>query len=232
MQGTSDEPLLVLVPSPLLGAAVWGPVAEALRGRGLDAVVAPAMQSAPASPLAVVGHLLGVLPAGRPLILVPHSNAGLLVPFLTVARPVMAAIFVDARLPPSSGRVPTAEGTFRDFLEPLADTNGLLPPWTQWWSDDDLDGLYPTPDARRQVEREAPRLPLAYFDAELILPDGWDSQPCAYLAFGETYGAERADAATRGWPTAIMPGDHLHMLHDPVGVAERIVALAARARRA
>jgi hypothetical protein len=40
------------------------------------------------------------VPAGRPVVLVPHSNAGLFAPEIAVRRDVVGTVFVDAALPP------------------------------------------------------------------------------------------------------------------------------------
>ncbi len=49
--------------------------------------------------------------------------------------------------------------------------------------------------------------------------EGWDDRAGAFLAFGDTYDAERTDAVSRGWSVTTLPGQHLHMLVDPEGVA-------------
>jgi len=54
---------------------------------------------------------------------------------------------------------------------------------------------------------------------------GWTGNPSAYLAFGETYAVEREQALGYGWPVKVLGGGHLHMLHDPTGVASSIVEL-------
>jgi hypothetical protein len=59
----------------------------------------------------------------------------------------------------------------------------------------------------------------------MTIPSGWDTRPGAYLAFGEAYAPELADAKGRGWPTRILPAEHLHMLIDPAQVAAEITAL-------
>jgi hypothetical protein len=76
------------------------------------------------------------------------------------------------------------------------------------------------------VVAEEARLPLDYFRGMMPVPRGWDEGlPAAYLAFGETYAAERADAAKRGWPTRTLAGLHLHMLVDPAEVASALLEL-------
>ncbi len=202
-------PVLVLLPSPLLGPRVWQSVAGLLRAAGRETVVA------------AVGE---VSTAGE-VVLVPHSNAGLYVPGLTEGRRVAGFVFVDAGLPPAGpGRVPLAPAAFREFLAGKADAGGLLPPWTQWWGDG-VDELFPDAATRAEVEAEQTRLPLAYFERTLPVPAGWDGRPGAYLAFGDTYADERAAAEARGWPTRTLDGGHLHMLIDPPAVATAIAAL-------
>jgi hypothetical protein len=222
------EATLAFLPSPLLGAASWRPVADELSRRG-HAVLTVAWPTGPApgDPQDVLRELLDALPPETPLTLVPHSNAGLYVPALTAARAVAGCVFVDARLPPATGAPPAAWPGHREWLVELADADGVLPPWTQWW-DTGVSSLFPNDAVRTEVEREQRRLPFAYFkQAPPVLPD-WDLLPAAYLAFGDTYAEERTDAAGRGWPVATLPGEHLHMLFDPVGVADAIEDLLTR----
>jgi hypothetical protein len=104
----------------------------------------------------------------------------------------------------------------------------MLPPWTTWWGSSSFDSLVPDPALREAVGREAQPLPLAYFRSSLPVPSGWDRMPCAYLAFGDTYAEERAEAVRRGWPVRTLDGRHLHMLVDPDAVATVIEALLTR----
>ena len=217
-------PWLVFLPSPLLGPAVWQPVARLLADRGWRTTTC----SLPPRVLTAEGVLaafLGALPPDRDCVLVPHSNAGAYVPELTVQRAVVGTVFVDAVLPPAGGRIPLAPPAFLDGLRAKAEDDGLLPPWTSWWDEADVAALFPTTGMRAHVEREQRRLPLSYFEGSLAVPPGWDDRPAAYLAFGDTYGAERDDAARRGWPVRTLPGDHLHQLTDPGQVADTLVAL-------
>lgn len=226
------EHTIALLPSPLLGAASWRPVAAELsrRGHALVTVAWPAGR-APETHEDVLRDLLDALPADGPLVVVPHSNAGLFVPALTAARAVAGCVFVDARLPAATGAPSAAWPGHHEWLVSLADADGLLPPWTQWWTsageDSAVEGLFPSDAVRSEVEREQRRLPLSYFDQAPPVPPDWDRLPAAYLAFGDTYAEERADAAGRGWPVATLPGEHLHMLFDPPGVADAIEALLA-----
>lgn len=217
---------LALVPSPVLGPAVWEPVAVALRSRGATAT-ALGLEGDVRSPLEALDALLRALPED-PLVLVPHSGAGLLAPLVAARRPGTAVVFVDAALPPVA--VPTTTAAPADLYALLAgkaDGDGLLPVWTQWW-DEAVDELFPDPATRHRVELQQRRLPLAYFHEPVPVPAGWAQRPCAYLAFGDTYADETATARACGWPVAVLAGHHLEMLRRPDEVADEVLALLSQ----
>lgn len=211
---------LLLVPSPLLGARAWAPVDEWLAGEGRSArVVDTAGVQTPDDLVEAV-----VLAAGpQPVVLVPHSNAGLAMPAVGSRVEARATVFVDAALPLADGETALAPPGLLAMLETLADDDGLLPPWTQWW--DDLTGLFPDDATRAVIETGQPRLPLAYFRSTLPVPDGWASGAYGYLAFGDTYAEEVALARSHGWPVTSLNGRHLHQLHDPAGVGRALLDL-------
>lgn len=206
----------VLIPSPFLGPAGWAPVAARL---GPDVIV-PALRGD--TPAEIAAELDRQVPERDDLVLVPHSNAGLYVPALARARDARRLVFVDAVLPPPHGRTPVAPAGLRDALRELTGDDGLLPPWTGWWPPEAIDPLFPDAATRRDVEREQTRMPYAYLTASVDAEPGWDYRPRAYLAFGDAYADERADAERRGWATRTLPGGHLHMLADPATVASVI----------
>ena len=218
---------LLLVPSPLLGPATWAPVAAELRQRGWD-VLQPAPYADVAHPADVLAHLLRAVPQDAPLVLVPHSNAGLYAAALAAELDVRGIVFVDAGVPADEPVTPTAPPQFRTFLAGLADHLGVLPVWTAWWEGEDVNALFPDREQEAAVVAEQLRLPLAYFDEGVPSPAGWRDLPAAYLAFGDTYAAERAEAERRGWPTRTLVGEHLHAIVDPSGVADALVGLLGR----
>jgi pimeloyl-ACP methyl ester carboxylesterase len=172
------------------------------------------------------------LPEDQDLVLVPHSNAGLYAPAVAAERPVSAIVFVDASLPPLlAGVAPVVPAEFFEFLAARADGNEMLPPWTEWWEDEEVAALFPDGQTRNRVEREQTRLPLSYFRDSVLVPPGWDRCPCAYLAFGRTYEAQTTAARDLGWPVRVLPGEHLEMLVHPEVVAEAIVDLLQSATR-
>lgn len=224
VEESGAAPMLALLPSPLLGPAAWEPAADALRGLGFDVLVAP-VPASPESPAEVLAAFVGSLPTDRQFVLVPHSNAGLYVPALTAERTVVGVVFVDAALPDDAESTAMAPAGLRAAIAPLAGSDGLLPPWTQWWDEADVAALFPSPVIRLQVSAAQPTLPLSYFDASLPVPTRWDETPCAYLAFGDTYADELARAVAAGWPVSTLTGHHLHLLAAPAEVAAEVLRL-------
>ncbi len=220
-----DGLVMLLVPSPLLGPATWRRVEDWLCDRGQRVHVVD-FGTGPRHPDQVTDAVVAAARAAdEPVVLVPHSNAGYYAPHIATAADVRMTVYVDAALPmTAAGDVALAPATFLDFLGALADEDGLLPPWTQWW--DDLDGLFPDAAARRAVEREQPRLSLDYFTSRVPVPAGWSERPSAYLAFGDTYAEERRFAQRAGWPTITLDGGHLHVLHDPARVGAALLELS------
>ncbi len=218
---------LLLVPSPLLGPATWEPVSRWCSDHGIGASVARydrPLRGAEDVLAAVVRCAEGL----DEVVLVPHSNAGLYAPRLTELVDVAATVYVDAALAGSGPVTALAPEQFLEFLRGLADSDGLLPVWTDWW--DDVDHLFPDPAVRAAVEGEQPRLPLSYFESRLPAPAAWSTRPSAYLAFGDTYAEEVSAARAYGWPVSTMPGTHLHQLHDPPGVGAEVLRLAQALR--
>jgi hypothetical protein len=202
--------MFVLVHSPLVGPLTWGPVADRL-----DAVVPSLVDLRPPYWRAIAERVAGFIT--EPAILVAHSNAGLFVPVIAAAAPVAGCLIVDGRLPGHTGRM-------HDFLWPMVDGDGLLPPWTEWWGEAGVAPLFPD-EARAAVCAEVPRLPVAYFEEQIPVPPGWDTKPCGYLRFSDTYAPEAEEAARRGWTVEHLPGLHLHQLVDPDAVTQRIIAM-------
>ena len=223
-------PAFALLPSPLLGPSVWEPAARSLRAGGWEAVVCAAPRRV-VTTHDVLCALTSALPVTSDVVLVAHSNAGAYVPALVTRRSVRGVVLVDAVLPASRGTLHLAPAALLDLLRARADPAGMLPVWTRWWEEADVAPLFPDAATRERVEREQQRLPLSYFEETIDVPPGWDDLDAAYLAFGDGYVDEVADARRRGWRVTTLPGRHLHMLVDPDRVAAEIVALAGHMRR-
>jgi hypothetical protein len=227
-------PLFVLVHSPSVGPATWSAVAERLTEAGWPAIVPSLLAVGEGGPpfwhrvCGAVGDRLAGTDAGEPLVLVAHSNAGVFVPVIrrSLARPVTCSIFVDASVPSRRGQTPMVGGEFLPFLRGLAGADGRLPRWTDWWDEPDVAPMFPDPATREAITREQPRLPLAYYEEQVPVPDGWEDHRCAYLLFGPPYDAQAREARQRGWAVRSLPGAHLPQIVDPEGVAQSLLALA------
>ena len=231
-------PLFVLVHSPTVGPSTWSPVAGQLVASGCDAVVPSLLPVGEGGPpfwprvvAAVTAGLAGTDP-GQPVVLVAHSNAGVFIPVIGrgLARPVACSIFADATVPAASGHTPIADDQFLPFLRGLACPDGRLPRWTDWWDEQDVAPLFPSPQAREVITGEQPRLPLAYYQEQVPAPAGWDDHPCGYLQFSSGYQDQAQRARQRRWPVRSVPGEHLHQVVDPHGVARALLDLVASAR--
>lgn len=228
----------LLLPSPLLGPSAWDGVARELR-RDTATDRVEVVDLSDLSDLSDVvggdvepGQVLdGFVAAARSVVdgdevvVVPHSNAGLYVPAVADAVAAACVVYVDAALAPSVGTAPLAPPHLLAVLEGLADVDGRLPPWTRWWDETELEGLFPDDATRQAVEADEPRLRLDYFRGSVPTAGGWEALPSAYLAFGRTYADEVARAEALGWPVRTLDGRHLHLLVDPVAVADAIRGL-------
>jgi hypothetical protein len=223
------HPAFVLVHSLLLGPLTWAPVAARLATAVVPSLVGVAGADDPPfwpRVAAEAGQAISRLPREQPVIVVAHSNAGLLVPVIVQAspRPVAGCVFVDASLPSRTGPTPAASPERLSFLRGQV-TEGRLPPWTAWWDPDDVALLFPDPQTASAVSAEQPRLPLSYYEQRIPAPAGWDHRPCGYLLFGPPYDRMAREARDRGWEVDQVAGRHLHQLVDPDTVAARIAAM-------
>lgn len=214
---------VLLLPSPFLGPSTSGPLLAALARAGRPATVADAAD--PGSGTELVQRWSRAVTTRGADALVAHSNAGYLAPLVRAQTdPGLPLVLLDAALPPRRGATRLAPDAFRDHLAGLADGDGLLPPWTRWWGEADLAEVL-LAEHRAAVEADCPRVPLAYVDSSITAPPGWTDGPTAYLAYGDTYAAEVAAAASYGWPVVRLEGGHLHHLVDPDAVAAEVVRL-------
>jgi hypothetical protein len=223
----------VLVHAPVLGPGSWSMVAGELGRRGYEVTV-PALTGFDDGGPPYVPRLLqraGAQFPRRPAdrtVLVVHSGAGVFAPYLADAAAAETVIFADsapgdARMVSGDARV--AEEGFLPFLREIA-SEGVVPAWPDWWPGEDLSSLYPDEATRRAVEAEARPLPLAFFEERLPpIPGSWRSRRCGFLRFSEGYAEPAKQAAALGWPVRELPGEHLHMLVDPPGVAAALAEL-------
>ncbi len=107
----------------------------------------------------------------------------------------------------------------------MADPQGWLPPWSQWWGAEELAALVPDPVVRQHFADECPRLPLALFEEIHPPVPGWPDAPGGYLQLSEAYEDEAARARELGWPVRNRPSHHLALLTEPGPVAHEVRTL-------
>ena len=235
---SQGNPLLVLVPSPLVGPGSWRPLREALTLLGWDSVSSVDLSSA-AGPMAYwqrtvggVERTLREMPAGRAVVLVGYSGAGALLPAIgqSIHQRVAAYVFVDAGLPAGGrSRLDTmaAEGpdgaAFAVELALALDAGHRYPEWT----DEDLAPLVPDRERRRQLLAEVQPRGRDFWIEPLPVVEPWPDAPCAFLQFSDAYQFAANDARSLGWAVRYLPGSHFHHLVDERAVAEALLALLA-----
>jgi len=103
-------------------------------------------------------------PAGQPPILIGYSRAGSLLAAAgtMLGEGVRGYVFVDARLPAlgRSSWMETVPPYLVARLRDMADPQGWLPPWSQWWGEEELVALLPDPAVRQHFAAGCPRPPL------------------------------------------------------------------------
>jgi hypothetical protein len=231
-------PLVVLVPSPLVGAGSWAPLQRALAAIGLDAVASVDLPDS-AGPMAYwertvggVERTLREVPADRPVVLVGYSGAGALLPAIgrAIHQPVTAYLFRDAGLPAGGrSRLETmaAEGpdgaAFAIELAAALEAGHRRPEWT----DEDLAPVLPDPERRRQLLAEVQPRSRDFWTEPLPIVEEWPDAPCGFLQFSDAYQFAADAARSLGWPVRHLPGSHFQHLVDEGAVAQALAALLA-----
>jgi hypothetical protein len=223
---------LVLVHSPLVGRSVWEPVAAELAGCGYELCLpdlAGAISAGPPYCLRQARAIAGAAGGGS-VTLVGYSGAGpLLAAAGALTSQVLGYVFVDARLPtPGRSRLDAGPADFAERLRSMAGADGRLPPWPQWWDDEELVRLIPDQAARRDFVADCPRLPLAMFEEVQPPAPSWPDARCGYLRLSEAYDDQAALARDRGWPVTELDTHHLALLTEPGRVAAALLYLVSR----
>jgi hypothetical protein len=225
---------LVLVHSPLVGAASWAAVAADLAGRGYEVSLPDLTGTLTAGPPYVPRQAEAIArgACGQPAILIGHSGAGPLLALAgALAGEVQGYVFTDAGLPtPGQNWMDTVPAELAAQMRAMADPRGWLPPWSQWWGDEELAGLLPDPRMRRAFVAGCPRLPLAMFTEVHPPVPGWPAAPVAYLQLSEAYKDQAARASELGWPVTRRMSHHLALLTEPGVVAAALCELLGQLR--
>jgi hypothetical protein len=220
--------LFVLVHSPLVGPSTWRWVARELEAAGHRVSVPAVPAEVAARGWAAFADSVARQATGGE-VLVGHSGAGPLLPLIakrTVRRP-SSLVFVDAAVPPSAGAAQLMPDGMLSELRALA-TDGVLPPWSDWFGPEVMRELVPDHDKRAIVASELPTLPLAYFQDPVPMPNGWASVRSGYVLLSQAYAADADEAESRGWPVARRMGAHLDIVTRPKQIADAIESVASR----
>jgi len=228
-----SAPRLILLHSPLLGPYSLRAAAGELGALGLaaEAPAWPKLSSIgegyyPALAQAMAATIDGA--GDDPVVLVPHSGAGALVPAVAehLRAPLAGVIFLDSILPhPGLSWFDTAPPETREALRAGAQM-GQLPPWDDWWPPGALERLIPEADDRARLVAELEPLPLAYFEEPA--PPLELTAPGAFLQLSGGYETEARLAGRQGWPVVRLPLTHLASLTQPLAVAGAVASLAER----
>ncbi len=230
---------IVLLHSPLTGAAAWGRLPEILRAAGLHVVV-PEVTGDDQPPYAsryVALAALQIAAAGvaAATVVVGHSGAGPLLPQVGFARrsahqPVRGYVFLDAGLPrpgsPASrlDLLDVEDSSFAEGLRSDLTSGGRFPDW----SGADLADDVPDPVDRALLLASLRPHDLDFFVEPLPAAVDWPDAPCGYLQTSSAYDLPMRLARGRGWPTAQHPAGHFAALRDPAGTAAALVDLVDR----
>jgi hypothetical protein len=225
---------LLLVHSPLVGPATWELVAADLAGSGYQVRVPDLTGTVAAGPpySSRQAEVIARSASGQPAILIGHSGAGALVAAAgAIIEQVRGYIFADAGLPtPGRTWMDTVPPGLAAQLRAMADAQGWLPPWPQWWGEQALAELIPDPEERRRFAANCPRLPLAMFEEVHPPAPQWPDAPAAYLQLSEAYADQAAKARELGWPVIQRVSHHLAPLTDPGLVSESLRELLGQLR--
>jgi pimeloyl-ACP methyl ester carboxylesterase len=218
---------LLLVHSPLVGCGIWEPVARDLAGDGYGVTVPDLAGAVAAGPPYHLrqAQVIADSAAGQPAVLIGYSRAG---PLLAAAGTMLGEgirgyVFVDARLPaPGRSWMETVQPGLAARLREMAGPRGWLPPWPQWWDEEELAGFLPDPEVRRSFAAGCPRLPLAMVEEAYPPAPEWPDAPCGYLQLSGAYEDEAARARGLGWPVRQQLSHHLALLTEPGQVAREL----------
>jgi len=226
-------PVVVLIPSPLVGPSTWIAVAEELRRREVETLVASLDDDGGGDlpywrqHVEAVIRAVAQIPPAVPFALVGHSGAGPLLPGIGqgIEHPIAAYVFVDAGIPADGkSRLELMEAEDPDFAHSLREhlsAGGRFPTWTE----EHLGPILPDARVRRRLVAEIRPRPLAFFTEPIPVFAGWPEAPCAFLQFSPAYDVPARQAQEADWRYREIAAGHFHMLVDPAAVAGALIDL-------
>ncbi|NND76342.1 MAG: alpha/beta hydrolase [Ilumatobacter sp.] len=225
---------LLFVHSPLVGPSSWARVAKVARDARGGRVTVPDLTGIASmrqewTDWYVTAAARAATPRSGEVVVVGHSGAGVFLPAIAAELGARATIFVDAVVPPGDGPHHTSPA-LAELLDRQTDA-GLLRPWLDWWPDDVVERLLPDGADRAALRADMPRLPRAFYDEPVAVPDGWTDRPNCYVQLSPAYDDDRRRAHEWGWPVSAFDGTHLSVITDPGRVFAAIVDVVEQIAR-
>jgi len=226
-----ENPVYVLIHSPLVGEVTWTLVADQLRQLDQNVIVPILSDSSAAREpfwkqhAESVAQALTHIPQNEKLVLVAHSGAGPLLPAIrqNIANPIHAYVFVDAGIPRDGAtRLDLMKSEDLEWARQFEESLQRGERFPNW-SSDDLREIVPDETLRKQLVAEIHPRGLDFFTEPIPVFDGWPDAPCVYIQFSPPYERPAAQARQSGWATYGLSAGHFHMLVDAKTVTELIV---------
>lgn len=214
----------LLVHPPLLGPAVLGPLAGALRARG-DVVAVPDLRGVLDPAAGWPDRVAGLAAASAPAeVVLGFSGAGVVLPAVAAAAGARRVVWVDAIVPARSGATTTPPGRLARLAELVR--GGRLAPWPTWWAPGELAAELPDEELRAAVCAEAAELPADFHSVAVPVPADWPDGDVGYVQLSPAYAEDAVEARARNWRvTGDGTGRHLDVVTRP----EEVLALVDRA---
>ena len=232
---------LVLLHSPLTGAAAWGELPDLLRADGTAVVaveVADDQQPPYATRYVAAAALQTAAGVARPddaVVLVGHSGAGPLLAQVGFARRAARGVvggylFLDAGLPRPGRAASRLDLMTGEDPVLAAELRAALKAGARFpaWSDTDLREVVPDDGDRAVLLASLRPRGLDFFTEPLPVPVDWPDAPCGVLRTSEGYDYVARLAAGRHWPVESVQLGHFAALAHPLETARSLRALLAR----
>jgi pimeloyl-ACP methyl ester carboxylesterase len=222
---------IVIIQGPPVGASGMMPLADRLRTKGLNVHVPDVLDGQETPPPWSVWstHLMRLLSLdGRIPVLVGYSASTTLAAELATRIPTQGIVFLDGDIPPATGRVAPGSERVRRRVEALADIDGRLPLWSDWYTTEEERAVIgiSTLQANAKVwdafKRDQPRMTRDWFCDEVDLPP-WGNVAAGYVQLCSFFDRSAEEAEKRGWPVVRLRGTHLHPTLEPEETAKAIL---------
>jgi hypothetical protein len=222
---------IMIIQGPLVGASGMIPLADRLRATGLHVHMPDVLhgQETPPRWSAWSTHLMRLVALdGRTPVLVGYSASTALAAEVATRIPTQGIIFLDGDIPPDTGRVAPGSERVRRRVAALDDSDGRLPPWSDWYATEEeravigITALQADAEAWDAFKRDQPRMTRDWFSDEIDLAP-WSDVAAGYVQLCSFFDRSAEEAEKRGWPVVRLKGTHLHPTLKPQETAEAIL---------